>query len=79
VYSFDPNDAERVIDAWLAGASTDPGSGWTRPELETHLRDEYSTFTWLFEPMLEQAGLEIRDSWFSESRIYAEYTCTRER
>ncbi len=51
--------------------------GWTRAELETHLRDEYSTFTWLFEPMLVQAGFEVREATYSESRIYADYVCVR--
>ena len=74
VYSFDPDDAERVIDGWLAGASTDPGSGWTRPELETHLRDEYSTFSWLLEPMIERAGLKIHDVQHTAS-IFSAYTC----
>jgi SAM-dependent methyltransferase len=66
-----------VVAAWLAGASDRPGVGWSRAELETHLRDEHSTFTWLFEPMLVQAGFEIREATYSDSRVFAEYTCVR--
>jgi ubiquinone/menaquinone biosynthesis C-methylase UbiE len=68
-----------AIESWLARASDQPGVGWSRAELETHLRDEYSTFTWLFEPMLVQAGFEVREAAYSDSRIYAEYSCVRVR
>lgn len=74
VYSFAPGDAERTLDAWFAGATTDPEQGWTRAELETHVREEHSTFSWLLEPMLERAGFEIRDVRHSASRTYSAYT-----
>lgn len=77
MYSFDPHETDRVIESWLARASTTPGTGWTRPELETHVRSEYSTFTWLFEPMLERAGLKIQERELSDSRIYAAYTAIK--
>lgn len=77
VYAFDPQDAGRVFEAWLAEAARRPDVGWTREELTTHIRDEHSTFTWLLEPMLERAGLLIRQREYSESRIYATYVCDR--
>lgn len=70
-------DVQEVVETWLRGAATTPEVGWTRAELETHLRDEYSTFTWLFEPMLQQAGFEIQEATYSDSHVYAEYTCVR--
>ena len=42
-----------------------------------HVRTEHSTFSWLLEPMLEHAGFEIRDGWYSESRTYARYVCVK--
>ncbi len=77
VYGFEPDVTESMIDAWLANATDNPDRGWTRSELETHLRDEYSTFSWLLEPMFERVGFEIRQTEHSESRIYAAYTCVR--
>jgi SAM-dependent methyltransferase len=62
VFSFDPGEAAGAIDTWLAGAAQDPAEGWTRSELEAHVRDEHSTFTWLLEPMLERTGFEILES-----------------
>jgi ubiquinone/menaquinone biosynthesis C-methylase UbiE len=78
VFSFDARDAVERVEAWLAAAPTDPARGWTRSELETHLRAEHSTFTWLLEPMLERAGLTIVAREHGESGFFAAYTCRRE-
>lgn len=77
VYSFDLREADRVLEEWLARASQRPDVGWTRAELETHVRDEHSTFTWLLEPMLERAGLKIQEREYCDSQIYAAYTCVK--
>jgi ubiquinone/menaquinone biosynthesis C-methylase UbiE len=76
-FSFAPAEADQVIEAWLAGAAERPAEGWTRAELETHLREEYSTFSWLLEPMLERAGFEIQRFEYSASRVYASYVCVK--
>jgi SAM-dependent methyltransferase len=75
VFSFDPGEAEVAIEAWLAGAAEQASEGWTRAELEEHVREEYSTYTWLLEPMLERAGFEIREA--DRSSTYAAYVCVR--
>jgi ubiquinone/menaquinone biosynthesis C-methylase UbiE len=77
MFSFEPEEADRVVQAWLDTAPDRPESGWTRSELETHLRSEYSTFTWLLEPMLERAGFEIRNATYDESRVFAAYSCAK--
>ena len=77
VYSFEPDEAARAIEAWLAGARERPEDGWTRAELETHVRTEYSTFSWLLEPLLEHAGFEIRTATYRPARTYAAYTCVK--
>ena len=76
VYDFEPAESDVRIEAWLADAASDPVEGWTRPELEAHVRDEYSTFAWLLEALLSHAGFEIleRDV---RGGIYATYVCTR--
>ncbi|HEY7021702.1 MAG TPA: class I SAM-dependent methyltransferase [Ktedonobacterales bacterium] len=78
VFSFEPDHAQTAIAAWLAGAASSPEEGWTRDELETHLRQEYSTFTWLLEPMLRHAGFQIRQAEVSPSGIYAAYLCAKD-
>jgi SAM-dependent methyltransferase len=76
VYDFDPLDAAAAIEEWLAGAAPSPAEGWTRDELETHVRSEHSTFSWLLESLLRHAGFEIveRDV---RGGIYATYVCRR--
>jgi ubiquinone/menaquinone biosynthesis C-methylase UbiE len=76
-FACELQEVEAVVEAWLAGAGRDASAGWTRAELETHLRDEYSTFTWLFEEMLRRAGFLIQSADYTDSRIYATYTCVR--
>ncbi len=76
IFSDSLDEVDRTIEAWLAGASTQSGVGWSRAELETHLRDEFSTFSWLLEPMLERAGFTIQVN-NSVSKIYADYVCVK--
>ena len=69
------HEVDQVVEAWLSSASATSDVGWTRAELETHLREEHSTFTWLFEPMLAQAGFTIGEATCTPSRTHASYTC----
>jgi len=78
VFSFPASGAEAGIERWIDATATDrPDIGWTRTELETHVRDEHSTFTWLLEPMLVQAGFEIVEAAYAAIGAYADYTCVR--
>jgi SAM-dependent methyltransferase len=78
VYGFDPTEAATYLERWMAQTAAESvESGWTRAELEEHVRDEHSTFTWLLEPMLERAGFAIEEAAYSEDRIFAHYTCVR--
>jgi len=77
VYGFEPEEVDERVPAWMAWAVDDPAVGYTAGEYATHLRDEFSTFSWLFEPMLERSGFTILDR---EDVIgfYAAYTCRRD-
>lgn len=77
VFSFEPSEADQTIEAWLAGAAERPEDGWTRAELETHVREEYSTFSWLLEPMIERAGFRIQEASHRPARVYSAYTCVK--
>lgn len=77
IFSFEPGDAERIIERWLANAAEHAEDGWTRAELETHLREEYSTFSWLLEPMIERAGFTIQSVNHSATRVHSAYTCIK--
>jgi len=77
VFSFDPGDAPNIVEAWLAAAPPNADEGWTRAELETHLREEYSTFGWLLESMLERTGFEIANVSHRPSKVFSAYTAVR--
>jgi SAM-dependent methyltransferase len=77
VYSFDPSEADTVIERWLEAAPTDSVEGWTAPELAEHVRTEQSTFSWLLESILDRVGFEVTARCYSESRVYASYVCRR--
>jgi len=75
VYHFPADQAEDRIEQWCATWSSGEG-GWARAELEEHVRDENSTFTWLLEPMIVQGGFEIRDASYSDDGFFAKYVLT---
>ncbi len=78
VYAFDSPDATPVLERWFeANASDSVTEGWTRAELEEHVRDESSTFTWLLEPMIERAGFSIEATEYGEDQMFARYLCRR--
>ncbi|QSB15452.1 GNAT family N-acetyltransferase [Natronosporangium hydrolyticum] len=74
IYDFLPAEAEPVFRSWFDGAATDPAQGYTAEDYATHIRTEHSTFRWLFEPMLTQAGFEILTAEY-EGRCFGSYTC----
>jgi len=73
VYGFEPRDAEQRLEAWCSTGSDGIDGAWTRADLEEHVRDEHSTFTWLLEPMIEHAGFSIENASHSEDGIFARY------
>ncbi|HWY89357.1 MAG TPA: class I SAM-dependent methyltransferase [Solirubrobacteraceae bacterium] len=73
VYDFAPAEAEARIEAWCATGGDTVEAEWSRSELEEHVRDEHSTFTWLLEPMIARSGFEIAHADYSEGGIFAKY------
>ncbi len=73
VYDFDPTEAEERIEAWCAAVGDDVEDGWSRAELEEHVRDERSTFRWILEPMLERCGFSIDTVEYSSDGIFGQY------
>ncbi len=76
IYDFRPGDAGQVFGRWLGNAAADPADGYTADDYAEHIRTEFSTFRWLLEPMLAQAGFEIVTAQF-ERRLYGAYTCVK--
>jgi ubiquinone/menaquinone biosynthesis C-methylase UbiE len=76
-FNFGLDEAGDIIESWLGGAPTRPEEGWTRAQLAEHLRDEYSTFSWLLEPMLERAGFDIQEVHANPRGTHMEFTCVK--
>ena len=78
VFSFGLSDAATGVERWLQSSAADRlEEGWTRAELEAHLRDEYSTFTWLLEPLIERAAFKIETADYGSVGAYANYICVK--
>jgi ubiquinone/menaquinone biosynthesis C-methylase UbiE len=73
VYDFDPSQAEDRIEAWCSTYDEGAESEWSRADLEEHVRDEHSTFTWILEPMIQRCGFEIVEAEHSDDGIFAKY------
>lgn len=73
VFDFAPSDAEERIEAWCTTGGDTVEAEWARAELETHVRDEHSTFSWLLEPMIMRSGFEISQAEYTDEGIFARY------
>lgn len=73
VFDFEPAEAEARVEAWCATAEGAAPGEWTRADLEEHVRDEHSTFSWLLEPTFERCGFAIEAAAHSADGIFAEY------
>lgn len=76
IYTLEPGDVDNAFERWFAGAAATPHAGWTRAELETHVREEFSPFSWLLEAMLERVGFEIERA-IPHGSTYATYLCRK--
>lgn len=70
VFECDPTEVPAVAENWIGwmGANT----GYDRAEVATHIRDEYSTYSWIMAGLIERAGFRLLQADYS-MRIYADY------
>jgi ubiquinone/menaquinone biosynthesis C-methylase UbiE len=73
VYGFAPAETEERLEAWCATGGDGGAGEWCRAELEEHVRDEHSTFTWLLEPMMRRAGFVIEEALHAADGISGRY------
>jgi ubiquinone/menaquinone biosynthesis C-methylase UbiE len=77
VYSFPPSEASDRIEQWCATLPDDASEGeWVRADIEEHVRDEHSTYTWLLEPLIERSGFRIDHADYSSDGFEAAYVAT---
>jgi ubiquinone/menaquinone biosynthesis C-methylase UbiE len=77
VFNFEPQEYHKRIDPWIDAFEAQAGAEF-RAEVETHIRDEFSTFNWILEGMIRRAGFEIEKSRSADGFI-TEYMCRKMR
>jgi ubiquinone/menaquinone biosynthesis C-methylase UbiE len=75
VFQFPPGEFAARIDAWIDRLASVAGDAF-RGEIETHIRDEYSTFGWILEGMLDRAGFVVEKRASSDGFV-TEYACRK--
>lgn len=74
-YSFAPSEMADRVEQWRSTLpeTTDSEGAWVRGDIDEHVRDEHSTFTWLLEPMIERSGFQIEQAEYSADGFFVEY------
>lgn len=75
VFQFDPQEYAGKIDSWISGFEKMAGKEFGK-EVETHIRDEHSTFGWILNGMLQKAGFAV-DKCRSDDGFVTEYACRK--
>jgi SAM-dependent methyltransferase len=75
VYDFGVDEVADRVERWCSSVPVTPATGgeWSRADLEEHVRDEHSTFTWLLEPMIAAAGFTVTERSCSDDGFSARY------
>ncbi len=75
VFSFDYTQYESCIRNYIQVMVSRLGTAM-KQDIETHFRQEYSTFNWVMEGMLKKAGFEIKKADYKEG-FFATYLCEK--
>jgi len=63
------------ITSWISSLGNIGGQELAE-DVERHIREEYSTFTWVMESLLEKAGFRIDNANYDKG-VLAQYICTK--
>ena len=74
LFSFEPNETSHAVEAWV---SSRPANSFPREFFEHDIREQYITYTWLFEAMLERVGFDIKEVSYGDYQAYAKYVCVK--
>jgi putative AdoMet-dependent methyltransferase len=77
VFPSNLDDYAEQFDKWIGATARKVGTEFAA-EAETHIRDEYSTFDWIMEGMIDRAGFSIDKAEYGKG-FGASYLCTRRR
>jgi len=77
VFSFEARDYASGAEGWVSRMAQAEGTGFTRADFATHVRDEHSTFAWILEGLIERTGFRIISA-EKDDPAYADYLCVKE-
>ena len=74
-YSFEPSEITDRVEEWRSKLPAEARleDEWVQADIDEHVRDEHSTFTWLLEPMIERSDFRIEEAAYSTDGFFAEY------
>jgi ubiquinone/menaquinone biosynthesis C-methylase UbiE len=75
VFHFNAIEYKDKINEWILGFEKQAGKEFKK-EVETHIRDEFSTFKWILDGMIEKAGFKIENC-RSNDGFVTEYHCIK--
>jgi ubiquinone/menaquinone biosynthesis C-methylase UbiE len=75
VFHFPPAQYEEKINSWISHFEKVAGNSFKK-EVETHIKDEFSTFNWVMERMLDKAGFTI-EKVNTPDGLLTEYFCRK--
>lgn len=75
VFHFDPHKYIGEIDSWVMQFDEIAGREF-RAEVETHIREEYSTLGWIMHEIIEKAGFSI-EKCATRDGFVTEYVCRK--
>lgn len=74
IFSFAPDIVEHSIETWISDMGN--GESFSRIDFAGHVRDEYSTYGWILEGLMERAGFEVVERTYT-APTYANYLCVK--
>ena len=74
VFPSAADDMEGKLNAWVRSITEQSGPELAA-EAKIHIREEYSTYDWVMEGLLERAGFKIESAEYSEG-FQATYVCS---
>lgn len=75
IYTFHPQNHEQSLENMVETMRMQAGASMAQ-EATTHIKEEYSTYNWIMEGLLEKCGFLI-DSKTIEAENYVTYICTK--
>jgi putative AdoMet-dependent methyltransferase len=77
VFSFEPESYEREVKSWI-GRVTALGTSFSKAQFEGHVREEFSTYSWIMEAIIQRTGFAIRKVDIRSATI-SSYLCEKVR